>query len=229
MLRGIWIALAAATVWASEGEIITLSSSPYAAMTPGETSKGYEGEAQTSFGPHLFRLRINGYSAGERSGSDKWSCEVSYDYRFCPGVSLNSLVGYKQDPEGGYDFQTYTKPGIGVRMLDDADHTLDLQANLLYGRDKPDNLPANDSFSSRFGGIYRHQIGENLKFIQEATYRVNLEETQYNLFSSKSAVETKLGSSLSMGLSYRVDYAGTPPPLPQRTEQTVRASVNIDY
>jgi putative salt-induced outer membrane protein len=164
-----------------------------------------------------------------KTSKDKWSSEFNYDYQICPRTSLNYLIGYKEDRFSGFDYQFYSGPGMGVKVIDSPDHKFDLQANILYGEDKPDTLPKDSYFSSKLGAIYNWKIQENLKFIQEVTYRINLEETQYSFFYSKSAVETKINSTLSMGVSYKVDYVNTPPPPSVKTDRTFLVSLIIDY
>lgn len=229
--KGVWIALVAVSVWANGGESVANSRSPYAAMNPQTAPMAFEGNAKTWSGPHMLEVRVNAYRSGDVGEifKDKRSCEVNYDYQLCPAVSLNYLLGYREERFGGYDYRTYAKPGMEVRLVDDPEHKLDLQANILYARDKPDSLPETDYLSSRFGGIYRWNMEDNLRFIQEALYHVNLQETQYSTFRSKSAVETKINATLSMGVSYRIDYIATPSPLPERFDRTVLASVSIDY
>lgn len=231
--KALWSVLCASALSANDGKVVTHSEFSYI-NTKGNTdttSLAFEGNAKTSVGVHVFRAHVDAYRSSDsgQTSKDKWSSELNYDYRLCPRVSLNYLAGYKQDRFSGFDYQLYTGPGIGVKPLDESAHTLDLQANVLYGRDKPENLPEDDYFSSKLGAIYRWKVQENLKFIQEATYRINLEDTRYSFFYSKSAIETKINSSLSMGVSYKIDYVNTPPPPSKNTDRTFLASLIIDY
>lgn len=221
------------TLMAEETPIITHSEFSYI-NTKGNTnttSLAFEGSAKKQWDEHIFRLNANMYKSSDngKSSKDKWSSEFNYDYQICPRTSLNYLIGYKEDRFSGFDYQFYSGPGMGVKAIDSATHKLDFQANILYGEDKPENLPSDSYFSSKLGAMYKWQIQENLKFIQEATYRINLEETQYNFFYSKSAIETKINSTLSMGVSYKVDYVNTPPPPSLKTDRTFLVSLIIDY
>ncbi|MBD3799692.1 MAG: DUF481 domain-containing protein [Epsilonproteobacteria bacterium] len=218
---------------AEETQIITRSEFSYI-NTKGNTnttSLAFEGSAKKQWEKHVFRLHADMYKSTDsgKVSKDKWSSEFNYDYQICPRASINYLIGYKEDRFGGFDYQLYTGPGMGVKAIDSTDHKLDFQVNILYEQDKPDNLPTESYFSSKFGAIYHWQIQENLKFIQEATYRINLEEMRHNFFYSKSAIETKINSSLSIGISYKIDYANTPPPLSVHTDKTFLASLIIDY
>ncbi len=215
------------------GEIVTHSEFSYI-NTKGNTnttSLAYEGRAKTSVDLHIFRAHLNAYKSSDNgeTSKDKWSTELNYDYQFCPRVSLNYLIGYKEDRFSGFDYQAYTGPGMGIKLLEEPRHKLNVQGNLLYARDKPESLAAEGYMSAKLGGIYRWQMAENLKFIQEATYRVNLEDTDQSFAYSKTALETKINASLSMGVSYKVDYVNTPPPPSKSTDRTFLASLIIDY
>lgn len=231
--KGILVLLAGILAFAEETPIVTHSEFSYI-NTKGNTnttSLAFEGSAKKQWNEHIFRLNANMYKSTDKgqTSKDKWSSELNYDYQICPRTSVNYLIGYKEDRFSGFEYQMYTGPGMGVKAIDSTGHKLDFQANILYGQDKPENLPSDSYFSSKFGMIYRWQIQDNLKFIQEATYRINLEKTHYNFFYSKSAIETKINSSLSMGVSYKIDYVNTPPPPSVRTDRTFLASLIIDY
>lgn len=231
--KGLALSFITLAAMAEETPIITHSEFSYI-NTKGNTnttSLAFEGTAKKQWDQHIFRLNANMYKSTDsgKTSKDKWSSEFNYDYQICPRTSLNYLIGYKEDRFSGFEYQFYSGPGMGVKVIDSSTHKLDMQANILYGEDKPEHLPRDSYFSSKLGAIYHWQIQENLKFIQEATYRINLEKTQYNFFYSKSAVETKINSTLSMGVSYKIDYVNTPPPPSVKTDRTFLVSLIIDY
>lgn len=195
------------------------------------TSLAFEGMIDKKWDEHDLRLHLDAYRSTDKgkTSKNKWSSELNYDYSLSTVSSLNYLIGYKEDRFSGFDYQFYTGPGLGTKLMDTPEHKLTTQVNILYGKDKPDNLPSDSYFSGKMGAIYRWQVLENLKFIQEATYRINLEATKYNFFYSKTAVENKINSTLSMGVSYKIDYVNTPPPPSVRTDRTFLVSLIIDY
>lgn len=221
------------TLFADEKPLITHSEFSYI-NTKGNTdttSLAFEGSAKKQWEGHTFRLNAAMYKSTDNGSAskDKWSGEFNYDFQICPQTSINYLIGYKEDRFSGFEYQLYTGPGMGVKAIDSTRHKLDFQANILYGQDKPENLSSDNYFSSKLGVIYRWQIQENFKFIQEATYRINLEASEQNFFYSKTAIETKINSTLSMGISYKIDYVNSPPPPSVNTDQTLLASLIIDY
>lgn len=217
----------------SAGEMITHSVFSYM-NTKGNTditSLSFEASAKKGWELHEWRGHVDTYRSSDsgKLSSNKWSSEFNYDYRFCPRVSLNFLAGYKDDSFSGFDYQLYGGPGVGVKLIDNPVHKLDLQGNVLYAEDKAENKRKDDYFSSKAGIIYHYKVLENLKFIQEATYRINLEERDYQFAYSKTAIENKITPTFSLAVSYKIDYVKTPPPPSLNTDRSFLVGLVIDY
>lgn len=215
------------------GDIVTHSEFSYIDTTGNSnaSSLAFEGNAKTKWDDHIFRGHADAYHSSNNgtTSKKKWSTEFNYDYQFDEVYSLNYMIGYKENRFSGYDYRAYTGPGAGIKVMDEKEHKLDLQANMLYGKDKPVNREADNFFSSKLGAIYWWKIQENLKFIQEGTYRVKLGDAKNYVIYSKSAIESKINSTLSMGVSYKVDYVNTPPPPSVNTDRTFMVSLIVDY
>jgi putative salt-induced outer membrane protein len=181
--------------------------------------------------------------------------ELNYDYQFAEHLAFNYILGYKMDKFSGFDYQLYTGPGLKYIALNSDAHKLNLQANVLYSEDKTmkkyydangdeivypypdgkgDAVSSDPSVTDDYTGYvlkgdYTWQIMENLKFLQEASYRGDFEESERYFVYSKSAIESKINSMLSFGLSYKVDYTNVPPAGNERTDTTFMTSLIIDY
>lgn len=195
------------------------------------TSLAFEGKTEWTTALHDFRFNASAYKTQTNNVDSKykWLAEANYDYEFHPYMSANYLTGYKVDHFSGFEYQWYTGPGIGLEVVDLDNHKLEFQGNILYSQDKPDYAPVDDYLSLKFGGIYQWKIQDNVKFIQEANYRANLEKSKYYFIYSKTAFEIKVNSTVSMGMSYKIDYVNTPPPPSQQTDRTFLASLILDY
>lgn len=195
-------------------------------------SLAFEGNAKSRWDLHIFRAHADAYRSTVNGAvsKSKWSTELNYDYQFDEIISTNYMIGYKEDRFSRFDYQFYTGPGLGWKVIDGTSEKLSLQGNLLFAEDKPQEQPVDDYFSSKIGAEYQWKIQDNLKFIQEATYRVNLEQPKYWFVYSKTAIESKINSTLSMGVSYKLDYVNTPPPSTlSRTDKTFMVSLIVDY
>jgi len=180
--------------------------------------------------------------------------ELNYDYQFSSYFAFNYLVGYKNDKFSGYEYQFYTGPGIKYIALDSKVHSLNFQANALYSLDEtmdkyidtngdeivypyPDGTEGAEKIvgeSNDYTGFsakanYAWQIMENLKFLQEASYRGDFDDSENYFAFSKTALETKISDMFSMGISYKVDYTNLAPEGNEYSDRTFMTSLIIDY
>ncbi len=181
---------------------------------------------------------------------------LNYYWQFEKRLALNYIVGYKDDKFSGYTYQFYTGPGAKYDMLGSKKYKLDFQGNVLYNIQQEMNKYYSDAnltnevkypYPNGTAGLYEvdgtytdywgYLVGldftwvivEGFKFIQVATYRGSMDDDQNYFVYSKTAVESKINSIFSMGLSYKVNYANTPPAGNDRTDTTTMASLIIDY
>jgi len=189
---------------------------------------------------------------------NKYLGELNYDWQFSKHFTANYLVGYKTDRFSGYDYQFYTGPGMKLIVLEGKTHNLDFQANFLYSVDDEMNRYYEDNngtkgdeieypypdgtagaiveegeYKDYYGYIlkanYNWQIVEGLKFLEEASYRNNFDDSEDYYVYSKTAFESKISDLFSMGISYKIDYMGTPPSGKKYTDTTFMTSLIIDY
>lgn len=213
--------------------------------------------AQKAWDAHKLKLDIDALYGEDSSVETKNKVlgEINYDYQFAEHLAFNYILGYKMDKFSGFDYQLYTGPGLKYIALNSEAHKLNLQANVLYSEDKTmkkyydaagdeivypypdgkgDAVTTDPSVTDDYTGYvikgdYAWQIMENLKFVQEASYRGDFEESERYFVYSKSGIESKINSMLSLGISYKVDYTNTPPAGNERTDTTFMTSLIIDY
>lgn len=185
---------------------------------------------------------------------NKYLAELGYGYSLTDRLSATYLLGYKEDKFSGYDYQFYTGPGLKYAFIKTQDHKLTFEGSALFSQDSiedskydatgssipypnPDNLIAVriqkgevDRYASyRIKGIYGWQIFSNLKFDQDVSYRSEFNDSSVIFIASKSALTSKINSTFSAGISYKVDYVNTPPQGKKHTDKTLTANLIIDY
>lgn len=229
----VWICALVSALSADDNAWKTHSEFSYI-NTSGNTdtsSLAFEGLAKKSWDQHGLRIHLDAYQSSDSGKTSKqnWSTEVNYDYQYSDTIGLNYVVGYKDDRFSGFEYQFYTGPGLSVKVIAQNDQKLTLQGNILYAQDKPDGDSAESYVGVKAGLEYERQIAENLKFLQEAVYRTNLENGEEFFLYSKTALQAKINSMFSMGVSYKIDYANTPPDGYKKTDKTFLASLIIDY
>jgi putative salt-induced outer membrane protein len=190
----------------------------------------------------------------ELETKNKIITELNYDYQFAEHFALNYLTGYKNDKFSGFEYQFYTGPGIKYIVLDSKAHKLNFQGNILYNLDEtmdgyfdangdeikypyPDgtagarvvNGESDDYAGYSLKGDYAWEIMENLKFVQELSYRSDFDNADNYFAFSKTGISAKISDIFSMGVSYKIDYTNLAPADKEYADRTFMTSLIIDY
>lgn len=185
---------------------------------------------------------------------NKYSIEADYGYKMNERLSLDYLVGYKSDKFSGFEYQFYTGPGAKYKAIDEKDHKLSTEANILYAVDQYEDVWVDalgtqlaypydgvvkdhistyaykdDYASYRLKGVYDWQILENLKFQQDLSLRGSLEQGDKYFVYSKTAFFNKINSTFSAGVSYTADYTNLPAEGKKKTDSTLAFNLILDY
>ena len=215
-----------------------------------------DAKIKKGWGAHIFTMIFDGQYATDNNveSKNKFFAELEYDYEFTERFAFDYLTGYKQDKFSSFDYQAYTGPGAKYKAIMGEVHNLSLEGNILYSRDEvmevrvdgngdiisyPYTNPAlpvsvqtasysDDYAAARLKAVYSWQILENLKFDQEASYRVDLEETSKYFVYSKTGLTSKLSDIFSAGISYKIDYVNEAGDK-AKTDKTFTVGIIIDY
>ncbi len=197
-------------------------------------------KAKKGWDKHNLELDVNAQYAKD-SGTEnknKIASELIYNYEFTPRFAFNYLVGYKVDKFSGFDSQFYTGPGAKYKILNSDTHKWNIGANVLYAQDQiardtsvvPPIAAHTNSYASYVAKTdYTWQILDNLKFLQELSYRSEFKDSTNYFVFSKSAINSKINGNFSMGVSYSVDYKNNPPSGKEYADRTFIVSLIIDY
>ncbi len=199
-----------------------------------------DAKAKKGWGKHVGNFMFDGQYASDNDveTKNKFVTELTYDYDFTNRFSFNYLAGYKQDKFSGFTNQWYTGPGAKYKAIVAEKHKLTLDGNILYSSDTYDATtvppPPIDSYKNdyaayRLKGVYAWEILDNLKFDQELSIRGSFKDADNYFVFSKTAFSSKINSTLSAGISYKVDYANTPALGKETTDTTLTANLIIDY
>ena len=205
---------------------------------------------------HTLSLDADGQYATDEDveTKNKYLVEGQYEYKFSERFSFDYLLGYKSDKFSGYTYQFYTGPGAKYKLIKNDTHELTLDGNILYAKDRFDTVWLNgageetaypyapgdqitvktpaytDSYTAyRVKGVYAWQILENLKFLQELSFRGSFEDSTNYFINSNTAFTNKISDVLSAGISYKVDYANKPADGKVETDTTFAFNLIIDY
>ncbi len=215
-----------------------------------------DANVKKGFGKHIYQLNFDGQYASDENveTKNKYIIELNYDYEFSQRFSFNYLIGFKKDRFSGFDYQAYTGPGVKYKVIKTNNHKLSIAGNILYSQDdiqdtdydvsnniipypNPDEVTVdhtvngkiNNYASYRVKTVYDWEILNNLKFMQELSYRAEFKNSDNYFIFSKTALNNKISNVFSAGLSYKVDYINVPSTNKEYTDRTFTANLIIDY
>ncbi|MDD2651899.1 MAG: DUF481 domain-containing protein [Sulfurimonas sp.] len=156
--------------------------------------------------------------------------ELVYDYKLSQRLSLDYLMGYKDDKFSGFDYQFYTGPGAKYVTIKTDFQDLTLDGNLLYAKDKIFGSTDRTYAAYRVQGVYNMQLLENLKFHQTLNYRSEFSDIENYFAYSKTGLSTRLSDIFSAGVAYYIDYTNKPA-LTGKTSTDTKFTFNLiaDY
>ena len=139
---------------------------------------------------------------------------------------------YISDKFSGYKYRVAAGPGMGYDIVRTEKHFLKGIASALYYHDRySEGFDKTDDYAAGNAGInYEWQILENLKFKENADYLFSFDDTDKYFINSETALEVKINTYLSLGLSYIIAYqnqlpvAGT-----EHIDRTFLTSLIIDF
>lgn len=221
-------------------------------------SGSFDGMAKAQWGKNVLKLDLD-YIYGEEDSvenNNRLIVELNYDYQFAKKFAFNYLTGYKDDKFSGFEYQFYTGPGVKYGAISSDEHILDFQTNILYSQDvemdkyfdvngdeikypyddpsKSDAVLVEDGTTDEYAsffikGDYVWNITETFKFLQMLSYRVDVQDNDIYFVNSKTGIESKINSTFSMGVNYKVTYVNTPPEGNENTDKTLTVALILDF
>ena len=236
--------------------LITHTELGYVGTTGNTDTKTFnlDSKIKKGWGPNIFTFIFDGQYAEDKGieSKNKFFVELEYDYEFTDRFAFDYLTGYKQDRFSNFDYQFYTGPGAKYKAIMTDAHTLSLEGNFLYSLDqqvddkfdsnndkvdypytdvtiiRTESYDSEDYGSLRLKGVYEWKITDTIKFGEEASYRVDVSETQNYFIFSKTDLTAKISDIFSAGISYKVDYVNNPGDK-ESTDTTFTVGLIIDY
>jgi len=157
----------------------------------------------------------NGTFVDDLRTKNRWDAELNYDYNFNESIAFNYIAGAKGDEFSTFVYQIYTGPGAIYTPLKTETQELKLQGNVLYMWDEIREditvTPIVPEYMHRYSGYqvsldYVYNFTETSKFAQYLMYRSQFADATNYFVKSKTALESKMSDTFSLGVSYTVDY-----------------------
>ncbi len=117
-------------------------------------------------------------------------------------------TSYIRDKFSGYKYRLYGGPGAGYNLLNTKKHKLQSLLSFVYSYDEfsVGNSISDNYLTGKATGKYQYIVKENFKFKETVNYLVSFDKTEKYFLDSETAVEVKINQSLSLGISYLVNY-----------------------
>lgn len=190
---------------------------------------GFHGERKRK--KNTMTLDINALQSSSNGIEDnsRWLSVFQYDRDIIKDLYFNYVVSYGEDKFSGFDYQFYTGPGLGYKVLHSDTHTLNVRANALYAKDDIENGGTNEYAAWLAGFKYKWKILDNLSFSEDAHFKSQADHFENYFVYSRTSIESQINGTFSLGLSYQVDYKNIPAPGNERTDRVFLASLIINY
>ncbi len=190
---------------------------------------GFHGERKRKKNTMTLDLDALQSSSNGIEDNNKWLAAFQYDRDIIKGLYFNYVISYGEDKFSGFDYQFYTGPGFGYKLLKRDAHTLSVRGNALYSKDSIENGGTNEYAAWLAGFKYRWQILDKLSFTEDAHFKSQMDQFENYFVYSKSSIESRINSIFSLGMSYQVDYKNIPALGKERTDRVFLASLIINY
>jgi putative salt-induced outer membrane protein len=190
---------------------------------------GFHGERKRKKNTMTLDVDVLQSTSNGVEDNNRWLSVFQYDRDIIKGLYFNYVVSYGEDKFSGFDYQFYTGPGLGYKVLESDAHTLNVRANALYAKDSIENGGTNEYAAWLAGFKYKWQILDNLSFVEDAHFKSQADHFENYFIYSKTSIESQINGTFSLGLSYQVDYKNIPAFERQRTDRVFLATLIINY
>jgi putative salt-induced outer membrane protein len=139
-------------------------------------------------------------------------------------------ASYERDRFSGYEYKISGGPGAGYDLLKTKRHELKVLGSYIYyyNRLASDGIQEYPTFKA--DAFYQWHIRDNLRFKENLSYILNLEDTQTYFINSETSLEVKINRYFSLGVGYKVAYQNRPPqPGIKRLDTTFSTSFIADF
>lgn len=176
-----------------------------------------------------FRAKANILYSENNSNTSANKYDVELDYNYMLGDKIYSYFGvnYLNDQLSDYDYRINTGPGIGYKIVDNKEKTIDIQFGFDYAYDKYNSGLIDEYIASRAELNYRYKFSETVEFKQMLSYLTSIENSDKYFMSTETSIGVKMTENLSLGVSYRTDYVNQTEK--QNMDKKILTSLIMDF
>ncbi len=144
------------------------------------------------------------------------------NYKFNDRLFAYGLAQYEKDRFAGFDSRITLSGGLGYRVIDAPNQTLDIKAGPAWRKTSFTN-GGSDSVINGYGGLdYRLALSDTITFTENATAFVG---SGNKVFTSVSALNAKLSSALTAQVALQLRHETDPPLGFEKTDRLTRMTL----
>ena len=170
-------------------------------------------------------------SDGEET-SNKFLLEGRWERVFTERFFGLLTGGFSRDTFSGYDYRVFGGPGIGYDFIKTDQHIVKGLLSFIYYYDEfsVSDKGTDDYLAGKATLKYEGKIRENLTFKETFNYFASFEDTDRFFVDSDTSMEVKINSTLSLGVSFLINYQNElPSPDLQHTDTTFLTKLIVDF
>ncbi|MBC2777998.1 DUF481 domain-containing protein [Parasphingopyxis marina] len=171
---------------------------------------------------HAFRARADFQRSGGQTTREQFLVSLEPQYKFDDRLFAYGLAQYERDRFQGYSARYTLSGGLGYRVIDAENMTLDLRAGPAWRQSEFTGGGTDSSLAALASLDYRWEIADGFALRERASVLVESGDTT---LTSETGLEAQLIGALSARLSYVVQHETSPPFGREGTDTLTRATL----
>lgn len=148
---------------------------------------------------HAAKLEATTKDDQGETTAERYYAAAKSDYKLSEHSYLYGAVDYEEDHFSGYEYRANESIGVGYRVIDQPQLTLDLEAGPGARQSKLDTGESDNEATLRLGANFGWTISPTATFTEELSSTIGEESTTTR---SLTALSTKINAVFAMKLSY---------------------------
>lgn len=173
---------------------------------------------------------LYGVESGDVTSS-KFVSETGWEYTVTERLFSTLAIGYLRDKFSGYDYRVYGGPGIGYTFIKSDNRVVEGFISSIYYYDR--FFRAGGDFDAYPTAKVRlkceWKLNTNLKIKEIIDYFISFQDKDKYFIDYDSSIEVRINQSLSLGMTYIINYQNLlPSPDVRHTDTTFLTTLIID-
>lgn len=220
--------------WSGKGELGAFRATGNNSNTGLTTSLNLEREGLNW--THDLRLRADYQRSNGTTTRERYLAAYEPRFQISDRLFAYGLLQYDSDRFQGFDHRYAASAGVGYRIIDDADLSLNAKLGPAYRITKYTTGASESRIAGLVGLDFDWQLSDRIAFTQDTNLvsETNggasvIVESDNTSVAIVNAMQLRVSDSLSTRLSYQIDYESNPPANKATTDTLSRFTLVYDF